>query len=406
MTEAGEKGRVSIIVPIYNVEPYLRQCVESLLAQTHPNIEIVLVNDGSSDGCKEICDFYLARDRRIKVIHQSNQGLISSRKAGLRLSTGEYVAYVDGDDWAEPEMYEHMMTVALRHEADMVVAGHKEDLPGHMETLCNTVPCGVYRAEQMIKSIYPVMMHSGKFSRFGIFSYVWGKLFRRSVLFANQMRVDERIFIGEDAACVYPCLLDSRVVCVVDSAHYHYRQRADSLIKTPKLTEVSKVAVLYRYLKGRFLETPYAEMLMPQLQYFVLSLLTVRAYSAPGDSCAQNELHAFGSVEPDSRVVICGAGTFGQHLYKRLQRSRNYKVAGWVDELSGKYRILGLNVDALSLLNRMVYDYVLVAFIDETIAETMVQKLASIGVPIQKIARVSHYNDDIQDLLRKFGLEV
>lgn len=408
MNSCSDRACVSVIVPIYGVEQYLRPCIESLIAQTNKDIEIILVDDGSPDACPEICDSYAQQDRRIKVIHKPNGGLISARKAGLEASTGEYIGYVDGDDWVEPEMYEDMIAHAIRHRADVVASGHKEELGGGVvEVLRNTVACGVYRGDRLINEVYAKMLYSGKFSQFGIFTFIWNKLFRRSVLIDNQMRVDERIFIGEDAACVYPSLLASNVICVTDSAHYHYRQRMDSSVKTrvDSLEEVRKLGILHQYLKKRFCESEHSELLLPQLDFFLLSLLTVRSDGRMSSGSAQDELCPFKDVKVGGKIVICGAGTFGQHLYRRLKGSRNYHVTGWVDELFVEHQRLGLPVDALSSIRDIAYDHVVVAFIDETVADEMAKKLNSLGVPAKKIARVSHYGGDVPKLLREFGLE-
>ena len=99
---------LSVIVPIYNVRPYLRQCIESICDQSYRDLEIILVDDGSCDGSSEICDQYKTMDDRIVVLHKENEGLVKARKSGLQISRGEYIAYVDGDDWIEPEMFERL----------------------------------------------------------------------------------------------------------------------------------------------------------------------------------------------------------------------------------------------------------------------------------------------------------
>ena len=407
---ANPKPRVSVIVPIYKGEQYLPQCVDSLIAQTLTNIEIILVNDGSPDACPEICDAYATKDKRIKVIHKANGGLVSARKAGLAASSGDFIGYVDGDDWVEPEMYETLLDSALRYGADVVAAGHKEELEGIVvEVLHNPVACGVYHGDRLVKEIYPKMLYSGNFSQFGVFSYVWNKLFRREIVFDNQMRVDDRIFIGEDASCVYPSLLDSKVVYVTDAAHYHYRQRVDSSIKTREnaLDEIKKLNIMYQYMKQRFSESEYADIILHQIDFFLLSLLTVRSDGRIFDGNTQDELCPFKEVRSGGRIVICGAGTFGQHLCRRLQRSQHTQVIGWVDELFEEHRRLGLAVSPLTSIREMEYDHVLVAFIDETVSNAAAKKLSALGVPKQKIARVSHYKEaDVPKLLREFGMEI
>ncbi|MEM7452740.1 MAG: glycosyltransferase [Planctomycetota bacterium] len=397
---------VSVVVPIYNVEPYLPQCVESLINQTWQNLEIVLVNDGSTDDCAAICDRYAASDPRVKVIHQQNSGLIPARKAGLEAATGEYVACVDGDDWVEPDMYRDMMNHALEHNADVVVGGHKEDLLDHVEVLLNNVPPGVYDKERLIKEVYPKMVYTGYFSQFGIFSYVWGKLYRKSVIYEHQMRVDPEIHIGEDASCLYPTLLDAEVVCVIDSTAYHYRQRVDSMIKTPKFAETKKVEIFYRFLHDVFAESPYADMLIHQLKHFVLSLLIVRSDALPEESSANGGLVPFSEVAPGSRIAVCGAGTFGQHLYKRLRQKGQHELVGWVDDLHETYRQMGLTVDPPATLDSTELDYVLIAYIDETFSKTVKEKLIGLGLPANKLLNITYRGDHVDQLLENYGISI
>ena len=115
---------ISIIVPVYNVAVYLRQCIESLLNQTYKNIEVVLVNDGSTDGGGDICEEFRRKDPRVVVLHKENGGLVSARKAGLKASRGRYIACVDGDDWIEPDMYERMHCRMTEKNVDIVMCGH------------------------------------------------------------------------------------------------------------------------------------------------------------------------------------------------------------------------------------------------------------------------------------------
>ena len=115
--------KLSVIVPVYNVERYLKRCVDSLLAQTEENLEIILVDDGSTDRSGALCDEYAQRESRIRVHHKENGGLTSAWKAGMELAQGNYVGFVDSDDWIDKEMYERMLKMAQREDADMVVCG-------------------------------------------------------------------------------------------------------------------------------------------------------------------------------------------------------------------------------------------------------------------------------------------
>ncbi len=112
---------LSVIVPIYNVEKYLVKCIESIINQQYKQLEILLIDDGSTDGCSQICDEFEKIDCRIKVFHKDNEGLVRARKLGLSYSTGEYVAFVDGDDWIEPNMYSYLIDIIENSDRKSVV---------------------------------------------------------------------------------------------------------------------------------------------------------------------------------------------------------------------------------------------------------------------------------------------
>lgn len=125
---------ISIIVPIYNVEQYLIQCLESILNQTCRDIEIILIDDGSQDCCGEICDEYARKDNRIKVYHTNNGGLAAARNYGIEKATGEYIGFADSDDWIEPDMFEVLLSQAEKHKAEIAICGCYYEYLGKTET--------------------------------------------------------------------------------------------------------------------------------------------------------------------------------------------------------------------------------------------------------------------------------
>lgn len=396
---------VSIIVPIYNSELFIDKCVQSIINQSYKNIEIILVNDGSTDTSKEMCNNYASIDNRIKVIHKTNGGLVSSRKTGLNLSTGEYILYVDGDDWIEEDLIKHYIEQAIKFDADVVISSHMENLEGRIEILKNTFPPGFYDKKKLISTIYPKMLYNGKFSQFGIFSYSWGKLYRRELLIKNQLVVTEGITIGEDALCFYPTLLDAETLVILEQPYYHYRQRADSLIKTLKAIEISKIETIYTSLKKSFIDKGVLDIMLPQLQYYILSLLTVSTEGPiPNDEI---NLYPFDKVKPGDNLIICGSGTFGQHLYKKINTYKTYNVLSWIDEWHEYYSKLNLPIVGFENIKSFNYDYILIALIDEDISNETFSKLLEYGVDEKKIIQVSHYNKtNIQELLEEYKINL
>ena len=119
---------ISVIVPVYNCGQYLRQCLDSILAQTYTDLEILLVDDGSNDNTGDICDAYMEADLRVKVIHKKNGGAVSARKAGLERASGRYIAFVDGDDWIEPDMLEKLYNTLTKQRVDVAMCGMYQNL--------------------------------------------------------------------------------------------------------------------------------------------------------------------------------------------------------------------------------------------------------------------------------------
>ena len=397
---------VSIIIPVYNSEAFLDKCIQSAINQSYKNIEIILVNDGSTDTSGKICDDYAATDSRIKVIHKTNGGLVSSRKTGLKASTGDYVLYIDGDDWIELDLIAHCIEPVLKFKADVVVSSHIVNLEGRTDTWVNTIPSGVYDKNQLKSIVYPKMLYTGNFSQFGIFSYSWGKLYRREVLLENQLRVTEGITIGEDALCLYPTLLDADIVVILEQPYYHYRQRADSLIKTLRTIELSKMESVYNDFKKMFHDKGVLDIMLPQLQYYLLSLLTINT-EGPNPSDITN-LYPFDEVKCGDNLVIYGGGTFGQHLYKKIINNKSHNIVAWIDEKHKHYSKLNLPVDGFDKINSVEYDNIIIALIDEDNSNLARLKLIEYGVNKKKIIQVSHYNkkENIENLLLEYKINL
>lgn len=380
---------VSIIIPIYNSEAFLDKCIQSAINQTYKNIEIVLVNDGSIDSSGEICDNYSSTDSRIRVLHKNNRGLVSSRKEGLKLSTGSYILYIDGDDWIELNLIETYINQVLTYNADIVISSHIVDLEGREDILMNSIPSGVYTKSDLLSAVYPKMLHTGKFSQFGIFSYSWGKLYKREVLLENQLKVDENITIGEDALCLYPTLLDASVIVILEQPGYHYRQRADSLIKISRKVDISKMQKIYDDLKNTFSKKGVLDIMLPQLQYYLLSLLIINT-EGPTTEDIPN-IYPFNQIPSNKGIVLYGGGTFGQHMYKKITNTNSHNILAWVDEKYKHYSKLNLPVTGFDKLKSLEYDAILIALIDENNSNQAVSKLLKRGVDRNKIIQIPIY---------------
>lgn len=221
--------RLSVIVPVYNTEKYLRECIESILAQTFSDFELILVDDGSPDGSGAICDEYAEKDSRIQVIHQKNSGVTSARKAGMRIAKGAWISFVDSDDWIHPDMFKTMQEKTT-DITQIVICDVVLKFPNQSETVVNLADEGFYDKAAMTEKIYPTMILDLKHRRPAIFSYLCNKMFRKSLLETVFWAVDDSFVYAEDALCSYAAILVSDGLFICHSPLYFYRQHAESVM--------------------------------------------------------------------------------------------------------------------------------------------------------------------------------
>ncbi|RDW22397.1 hypothetical protein CWR48_01445 [Oceanobacillus arenosus] len=224
------KPAISIIVPIYNVEEYLETCLESILEQTFSDFELILVNDGSTDKCGEICDYYAETDSRTKVIHKQNGGVSSARNKGLEVSNGKYIAFVDPDDTIEQNMYEIMYKKSIVHNADIVVCPIKTiDLINNTnrrsEIWENT---DILDRTEIKIQIIPSILSNKDLS---LISSV-NKLYRKSLFYTNNIKFDEDKHHSEDARLNFKLLtLIESLIYVEEPLYNYYMRKRDSLTR-------------------------------------------------------------------------------------------------------------------------------------------------------------------------------
>ena len=386
----GTEHKISVIVPVYNEDEYIDSCIDSIVRQTYTNLEILLVDDGSSDSCPEICDQWGAKDKRIKIIHKKNGGLVSARKAGIKAATGQYIGYVDGDDRIEPDMYQTMMETMQDTKADVVITGFKKELFGKEITCLNDIPPGVYNRQQLIKEVFPKMIFDPLTFRGGLYTYVWNKLFKKEKIAKYQMNVDDRIVIGEDSACVYPLLLNCDAIAVTCKAGYHYRQRMDSLLRkaSDDRQAIDKLHLFYQYMARIAADSPFKNILMHQIDSFytvhllMMSDVLVSAYPD------LEENFPFLNAPPNSRIILYSAGAYGIHVYRQFSRAKRYEVAAWTDPDFEQYAESAYNVVSLGTALQETFDYIIVASMDLRYIDRTEMLLKNHGIGPERIITI------------------
>lgn len=224
-----KKNLISVIVPVYKVEKYLRECIDSILAQTYTNFECIIVDDGSPDSCPAICDEYAIRDSRVRVIHQVNKGVSTARNVALDSAAGEWIMFVDGDDFIDAEMLDYMLRVAQTHFADVVACSFVSFLDGHIP-IPRTKNCeengNVFVYEGYNEAISEYIKRGSRMI-FGVSSAF--KLYSAQIFNVGEiLRFDSKLCYAEDRDLVFKILHRSkRTVCVADKLYY-CRLRAGS----------------------------------------------------------------------------------------------------------------------------------------------------------------------------------
>lgn len=224
--------KISVIVPVYKAEKYLQQCVDSLLGQTLRDIEIILVDDGSPDGCPAICDDYARQDARVRVIHKENGGLLRARITGVEAAKAPYVGFVDDDDYAAPDMFETLWQAAVEHRAQMVCCSFWIFSDGEpQEAFRWSFPPGLFSGKRLIEEFYPQWFESRKEGRMGLVKAVWCKLFDRSLLEEVYTHVPRDVTLFEDMVVTFAVTaLAERIVTLPDAPLYHYRVVQGSML--------------------------------------------------------------------------------------------------------------------------------------------------------------------------------
>lgn len=259
---------VSIILPIYNTAPYLNRCLDSITGQTYKELEIICVDDGSEDGSELIVDQYAQHDARIRVVHKENGGESSARNVGLRMMTGQYVGFMDCDDWIEPDMYEKLVFCIMSQGVDLVASTWycESGESGKKVKNVRTVSKGVFGREDLLHYIYERDYYRG-------FAYMWDKLYRRELFYDQRGRLmlfDEDLELGGDVLYLAKLVLNVKTACYMDEAFYHYYQRDTSGCHTESLKKREDWMEAYKRVINYFNLNSVGESILPWIKRFLV----------------------------------------------------------------------------------------------------------------------------------------
>lgn len=378
-----DKNRLlSVIVTVYNCENQIEKCLKSIINQTYKNLEIIIVNDGSTDNSKKIYECYAMIDRRIVVLEQENRGVISARILGAENANGEYLTFVDGDDWIEKEMYQNLMMHVEKKTYDMIISGLLLENEFESWNEIDLVEEGAYDKSGIQKKIIPFMMYEEYNERRAITSSLCNKICKKT-LFEKQLAfIDPRVTYGEDALFVYPMIAMAKSIYVEKKAWYHYVTSQNSMVHSFTLESFGKIKLLQESLQRAFANIGIWNQMENQVKVYIRPFLYGAIESIYG-LLIEKDYYNFpvSRVEKGSKVILYGAGKVGKSYYKWLMHSSYATVAGWVDRdwvrlNTGFYSIIE---EPESIVNKQ-YDYVVVAVINKSMACEIISSLTALGI--------------------------
>jgi glycosyltransferase involved in cell wall biosynthesis len=401
-----EDTLISIAVAVFGVEKYINQCLKSLINQSYKNIEIIVVNDGSIDGAPDICNKFAAQDSRVKVIHKKNGGLVSARKAGAASAKGEYITFVDGDDWVRNNHIESFVK-HLHQNTDLVITGYTRDFLGKKKVLQNNLPAGKYPKKEIINKILPKAIYNGLFFQHGISTYLWNKLFKTSKIKKCIKNVNNSIVMGEDSCVTYPYIAASKEIVIAKSSTYIYRQRADSIIKSvPSINkEYTQLSLLFQHLQKNML-MPENLNLSLQIKNYFYALLLIRSGGILNSNTEKGFYLPFSGIRDNEKIVIYNSGSFGQHFYSALDALGKFKIVAWVDEDYDESIRAGIPITKINSLKNLHFDHILIASVDLEQSKKISIKLQNNGVSESKIKILSIVPKEINNAIRDIGFSL
>lgn len=374
---------LSVIVPVYNTEKYLKSCLESLVKQTYADLEILLIDDGSTDLSGTICDEFAKEYPQIVVRHQENQGVVVARNKGLEQARGEYISFVDSDDWLDADFFEKAMSYAVDEKADIVAMGAVYEGIGVSRKVVDTVPEGVYSREEIRRNIWNKMAYDQSAYRQGISASLGNKIIKTDILKEVASKIDTRIKYCEDGALVYLLFTKIDKLVVTHYCGYHYVQHEDSAIHTYTIGAFENISILQKCMKKELLGSQEEDVLNQQITGYVAPLLNAAVKSVYGITLRiPVYLFPFHMVPRRSKVILYGAGVVGTSYYRCLESGKYADMVAWVDK---NHVSLGEVVESPDVIMQTEFDYIVISVVEESVAESIRKQLLSMGVDEKKI---------------------
>ena len=379
------EGLISVIVPVYNTEKYIAECLDSIINQTYKKLEIIVIEDGSIDNSYDVCKEYAKKDDRIILIQQENSGVAMARSNGIDHANGEFVVFVDSDDYIENTMYEDMMNE--KGDADLVsctfirhVSEEKEnDAVVYRKNLFDEI---TYCDEKFFdKMIYD--FDEEKILRLS--PNIWNKLFIHDKVDKFYKNLNNDIYNGEDFLFVCNYVLMCKKIVFLDKPLYNYRFRNDSCVRTIRDNELHNVNNLYLairdILRDHFMEKSLTKQLQKYIQMYVG--LALNKFMGFDENIRIPKYIIDTNGLKNKKIAIYGFGEIGQDTFWQLNKFE-YDIVLKVDKNYSYYQSKGMDVYSIEKLLEIDYDVILITVKDENSRKEIKDNLIKLGINEKK----------------------
>lgn len=369
---------ISVIIPIYNVEDYLSKCIESVCEQTYSNIEVILVDDGSNDKSPQICDQYAKGDSRIIVIHKKNGGLTTARKVGLQASHGEYIGFVDGDDWIESEMYEEMIRHAVAEEVPLVVSGMYRENGGIVYAEWKSGPFeeGLYEGDKL---------YCLKQSLFEMNGSSCNKLFKKDMLYELLMNINDGLAGVEDDLFSLEYILKASKIYIMDKAFYHGVERSTSATHSVHKDWYFQMHIAIQHYNAMMVNFPDAIFIEKCQKNIANKLMSGIRHICENIFIPQYWYEDIICVEEKKDIIIYGGGVAGENYYYWASKVKKIRIVGWVDTYASQSKLTQHTLDDITSVLTKKYDSIVIAVKNEKIVVNIKHELLSMGIDESRI---------------------
>ena len=362
---------ISVIIPVYNASQYLDQCIRSIQAQTYKNLEIILIDDGSTDSSACICEKYQKTDGRILFLQQKNFGSVIARKTGLKKANGKYIGFVDADDYIEPDMYEKLYIKMKDSDMDFIQSGMIID----DNKICNYQEC-IIDFSALDKATY---ISKNIFENLTMSFNLWSKLFKAELVKDAYMQLPDNQEYGEDLLCLCNYIIKCKKIYMCKDAFYHYRIRENSLsdLHWPEsCMEVSKLHdYVIRFLKENGLLNECGDSARFHYKRRILSAM-VEDHSS-GIRALRYKMNT--DTLDGKKIALYGAGKVGKDYYYQILQNDRCEIVAWADKV--KYGKSGLiSVCRPDALQNVKYDMIILAVKNKTVADEIRTELVQNGI--------------------------